>query len=80
MSTFGAIKSFNLTQKAHDVPRTSPEGLLKVLTSGTSRGVLGDQQKKKNDNLMKKVFFRYNSSYFTHLLLFFTGKTNMQKF
>ena len=79
MSTFGAIKSFNLTQKAHDVPRTSPEGLLKVLTSGTSRGFLGDQQ-KKNDNLMKKVFFRYNSSYFTHLLLFFTGKTNMQKF
>ena len=28
---------------------------------------------------MKKVFFRYNSSCFTHLLLFFTGKTNMQK-
>ena len=29
---------------------------------------------------MKKVFFRYNSSCFTHLLLFFTEKTNIQKF
>ena len=29
---------------------------------------------------MKKVFFRCISSCFTHLLVFFTGKTNMQKF
>ena len=29
---------------------------------------------------MKKVFFRCDSSCFTHLLLLFTGKTNMQKF
>ena len=27
---------------------------------------------------MKKVFFRCNSSCFTHLLLLSTGKTNMQ--
>ena len=45
---------------------------------GTFSGLLGDQQ--KIDNLMKNVLFRCNSSWFTHLLLFFTGKTNMQKF
>ena len=34
----------------------------------------------ENDNdLMKKVFFRCNSPCFAHLLLFFTGKTNIQK-
>ena len=33
------------TQPARDVPGTSPEGPLKVLTSGTFRGFLGDQQK-----------------------------------
>ena len=32
----------SLTQPARDVPRTSPEGPLKVLTSGTSRGPSGD--------------------------------------
>ena len=35
---------------------------------------------KNIDNLMKKVFFRCNSSGLTHLLLLFTGTTNMQKF
>ena len=45
---------------------------------GTFRGLLGDQ--KKNDNLMKKVLFRFNGYCSTHLLLFFTAKTNMQKF
>ena len=35
----------------------------------------------ENDNdLMKKVFFRCNSPCFAHLLLFFTGKANTQKF
>ena len=29
---------------------------------------------------MKKVFFRCNSLCFLHLLLIFTGKTNIQKF
>ena len=33
------------TQPAHDVPRTSPEGLLKVLTSGTYRGHSGVYEK-----------------------------------
>ena len=32
------------TQPAHDVPGTSPEDPLKVLTSGTYRGPLGKSQ------------------------------------
>ena len=59
-------------------PGTSPECPLRVATFGTSCGLLGDQQ--KNNNSMKKVLFRCNGYCFTHLLLFFTGKTNMQKF
>ena len=70
-----------VTQPARDVPGTSPEGPLKVLTSGTSRGPSGDSQgtNTKIDDLMKKLFFRYNSPCFTHLFLFFTRKTNIQK-
>ena len=68
----------NETQAARDVPGTSREGPLKVPTSRTFKGLLGDQ--KKIDDLMKKVFFRCNSLCFTHLLLIFTGKTNIQKF
>ena len=66
------------TRRRGEVPRRSPKGPNVRDLQGTFRGLLGDQQKK--DNLMKKVLFRYNSSCFTHLLLFFTGKTNMQKF
>ena len=70
-----------LPQLARDVPGTSPEGPLKVLTSGTSRGPSGDSQGTNTeiDDLMKKLFFRCNSPCFTHLFLFFTGKTNIQK-
>ena len=70
-----------LTQPARDVPGTSPEGPLKVLTSRTSRGFSGDSQgtKTKIDDLMKKLVFRFNRPSFTHLLLLFTGKTNIQK-
>ena len=32
-------------QPAHNVPTTYPEGPLKVLTFGTSRGLSGDQHK-----------------------------------
>ena len=69
-------------QSARDVPRTSPEGPLKVLTSGTSRRLSGDSQgtNTKIDDLMKKMFFRCNSPCFTHLFLIFTEKTNIQKF
>ena len=44
---------------------------------GTFRVLSGDQQ--KIDDLMKKLFFRCNSPCFTHLFLFSTGKTNIQK-
>ena len=69
-----------LSQPARDVPEASPEGPLKVATSGTSRRPSADSQRtnKKNDNLMKKVLFRCKGYCFTHLLLFFTGKANMQ--
>ena len=68
------------TRRPGDVPWRSPKGSNVRDLQGTFRGLLGDQQ-KKNDNLMKKVLFRCNSSCFTVLLLlFFTGKTSMQKF
>ena len=70
-----------ITQPARDVSGTSPEGPLKVPTSGTSRGPSADSQgtNTKINDLMKKLFFRCNSPSFTHLFLFFTGKTNIQK-
>ena len=70
-----------ITQPAREVPGTSPEGPLKVLTSETSRGPSRDSQgtNTKTDDLMKKLFFRCNSSCFTHLFLLFTGKSNIQK-
>ena len=66
---------------ARNVPGTSAEGPLKFLTSGNPRGPLGDSKgsNKKIDDLMKKMIFRCNSLCFTHLYLFFTGKTNIQK-
>ena len=80
------IKDFNIvsvdvTQPACDVPRTSPEGRLKVLMSGTSRGPSGDSQgtNTKIDDLMKKLFFRCNSPCFTHLFLIFTEKNKYSK-
>ena len=70
-----SIHDVDLSQPARNVVGTSPEGPIKVLTF---RELLKDQQ--KIDDLMKKVFFKCNSPCFTHLLLFFTGKTNIQKF
>ena len=71
-----------IPQPTRDVLVTSRKGPLNVLTSETSRGPLGDSQgtNKKIDDLREKVFFRCNSLCFTHLLLTFTGKTNIQKF
>ena len=66
------------SQPARNIPGTSPEGPLKVLTSGTSKGLLGDPQ--KINDFIKKVFFRFFFLCFSHLLLSFTGKTNIQKF
>ena len=71
------IRMQKCAHTVHDVPGTYSEGPLKVLMSGTTRGPSGDQQ--KIEDLMKKGFFRGNSLCFTHLLLFFTGKTNIQK-
>ena len=75
------ILKIKVTQPARDVPGTSPEGPLKILTSGTSRGPSGDSQgtNTKIDDLMKKLFFRCNSPCFTHLFLLFTGKANIQR-
>ena len=42
---FPLLAQTDVTQPARDVPGTSPEGPLKVLTSGTSRGLLEDQHK-----------------------------------
>ena len=67
------------TRRPGEIPWRSPEGPNIRDLQETFRGLLEDQ-KKKIDNLMKKVFFRRNSSCFTHLLLFFTGKTIIQKF
>ena len=52
-------KHRDITQPARNIPGTSPEGPLKVLTSGTSRGPSGDFQvtNTKIDDLMKKLSF-----------------------
>ena len=64
------------TQPADYAPGTSPEGSLKVLTSGTYRGPSGDSQgtNTKTDELMKKLFFKSNSPCITYVILFSTGK------
>ena len=69
------------SQPAHDVSGTSPEGPLKVVTSGTYRGPSGDPQGTniKNDNLVKKLFFRSNSSCITYLFLFFYRNNKFSK-
>ena len=70
------------TQARYDVPMTSPEGSLKVLTSGTYKVPSGDSQGTNTniDDFMKKMFFRSNSPCITYLFLVFTGRTNIQKF
>ena len=57
------------SQQAHDVP-------------GTFKGPSGDSQgtNTKIDDLMKKIFFRSNSPCITYLFMFFTGRTDIQKF
>ena len=70
------------TQLAHDVPGKSPEGLLMVLRSGTYKSPSEDSEgtNTKIDDFMKKLFFRNNSPCITYLLLYFTGRTTIQKF
>ena len=59
-----------LTQPARDLTETS-----RLETPGDLQGT-----NTEIDDLMKRVFFRCNSPCFTHPSLFFTGKTNIQKF
>ena len=69
------------TQTTHDVPGTSPEGLLKVLTPGSYMGSSGDSQGTNTKiDFMKKLFFGSNSPCITYLFLFFAVRTNVQKF
>ena len=56
------------TQRPEGVPWRSPKGPNVCDLQETNTKV---------DDLMKKVLFRWNSPGFTHLLLFFTGKTNI---
>ena len=65
-------KSNEGTPLAYDVPGTSPEGPLKVVTSRTYRGLSGGPQgtNTKTDNLMKKLFFRSNTSSITYVSCF----------
>ena len=53
-----------------------------ILTSRTYREPSEDYQEinTKIDDLMKKLCCRCNSSCITHLFLFFTGRTNIQRF
>ena len=48
-----------IIQPAHDVPETSPEGPLKVLMPGTSKGLLGDSQgtNTKNEKIKNCFYF-----------------------
>ena len=57
------------TQPAHDILRTYPKGLLKVLKSETCRGLSGNSQvaNTKIDDFTKKLFFRNNSPSITYL-------------
>ena len=62
------------TQLTHDVLGTSPEGPLKVLTSGTYRGPFRgiSEDSSKFDDFIEKLLFRSNSPCITYLFLFFT--------
>ena len=68
-------------QPAHNIQRTSPEGPLKVLTSGTYRRLSGDSKetKRKTDDLMMKFYFKSNSFYITCLFLFFLREEQLFK-
>ena len=68
-------------QPAHDVPGTSPECLLKVLTSRIHRGSSGDPQgtNTKTDNLLKKLSFRSNSPCITCQFPVFYRKNKFSK-
>ena len=65
------------TRRSGDVPWRFPKGSNVGDLWRTFRGLLEDRQ--KIDDLMKKVFFRCSSLYFTHLLHFFYWKNKYSK-
>ena len=68
-------------QPTHDIPDSSPEGPLKVLTSGTYRGSSGDSQRTntKIDNLTKKCFLEV-IALILHIYSCLLQEKNIQKF
>ena len=75
------IEKIIISYPAHDIPGTSPEDPLKVLTSGTYRGPSGESHgtNTKIDDFVKKLFFRSNSSCITYLFLLFYRKNKYLK-
>ena len=73
---------FSVICPEQDIPRIYPEAPLKVLTSWTYKGPSDDSQRTytKIDDLIKKLFFKCNSPFITHLFLFFTERKNIQNF
>ena len=63
----------SITQPTRGAPGTSPEGLLKVLTSGTSRGPLGDSEStnKKNWWFDEKSIFLDVLVFVSHIYYWF---------
>ena len=63
---------------------TSPEGLLKVLTFGTTEDLQGTLKgpilKFMVYDILIKLYFGSNSLCIAYLFLSFTGKTNIQMF
>ena len=88
MSNDIAVMSLSLTFKLSPTqPENyalgmSPEGSLKVLTSGTYKGSSGDSQgtNTKTDELTKKLFFKSNSPCITYVILFSAGKKKFKSY
>ena len=55
-----------IAQPAHDVPRTFPEGLLKVLTSGTSRNLQRTLRRPT-----QKVLIKWKKGFIDEIVLYF---------
>ena len=73
-----------ITQMAKGNTETSPEGLLKVLTFGTTEDLQGTLKgpilKFMVYDILIKLYFRSNSLCIAYLFLSFTGKTGIQMF
>ena len=70
------------SQLAHDVPETSLEGSLKVLTSGTGKGPSGYSQGAKYKNwsfYRKNVFLEVMSLYYISASVFFLQEEKIFK-